>query len=80
MLGAGLKSIHQHAELCSWNKKFCWGLAGKAVPCTLLSGSFVSSGLELQAACSLVIKTTDVVPAGFPLKDKDGLGFPVTWM
>jgi len=29
----------------------------------------LNSGLPL-AACSLVIKTTDVVPAGFPLKDK----------
>lgn len=53
---------------------FCWALAGKGVPCTLLPGSCRGlPGLELQAhpaSCLLVIKTTDVVPAGFPLIDK----------
>lgn len=43
----------------------------KGCPCTLLSVSCASPDLELQAfPCSWVIKATDVVPAGFPLKDK----------
>lgn len=58
----------------SCNEQFCWALAGKGVPCTLMPGSCRGlPGLELQAhpaTCLLVIKTTDVVPAGFPLIDK----------
>lgn len=59
---------------CSWNEQFCWALAGKGVLCTLLSGScWGLPGLELQAHPAtflLVIKATDMVPAGFPLIDK----------
>lgn len=59
---------------CSWNEQFCWALAGKGVSCTLLPGGCRGlPDLELQAhpaTCLLVIKTADVVPAGFPLIDK----------
>lgn len=76
-IGAVTESL-QGELFCSWNEQLCWALAGKGVPCTLLPGSCRGlPGLELQAhpaAFLLVIKATDMVPAGFPLIDKGWSG------
>lgn len=45
----GPRAFANNELLCGWGKQFCWAVAGKGVPCTLLTGSCGSPGLELQA-------------------------------
>lgn len=48
-----------------------WLAKGCPVSCCLGVAALLVLNSRLSlAACSLVIKTTDMVPAGFPLKDK----------